>query len=460
MILYMPIAPVYACTTIMVGKKVSNDGSHYIGRTTDTRQLEIAKLVVVPRSDSKGAHVFVDSQNGFRAELPNRKYRCIILPINAGKQPEEGWESGINEKDIGISATETIRTNDRILAVDPFVPNGIAESNIPVIVLPYIDSARAGVERLGALVDRYGMSSAEAVAFIDEKEIWYMEIYSGHQWAAQRMPADVYACIGNDCILGHYDAADNENWIASESIEETARKAGQYRTIDGRFHLAASYAPAKRDYSQLRIWAGRRYFNPSTTGAYDVHTQYEIFAKPEMKISLEKAFALTRDRHEGTDMATEKHGNTRPIGIDRTTQSHFIQFSKGRTPVMWSCMGAPEFALYVPVYATAGRIPHEFANAPLRYASDSFSWQVRVLCDLAARNRARYSAIVRERYAALEKEFISIISRDGIMSEAAANASLKAVARKALQTTHEITRDLVTRFSEDSVNATKTLGKD
>ena len=57
-------------------------------------------------------------------------------------------------------------------------------------------AAREGVERLGALVEQHGISEESAVVFADDNETWYMEIYSGHQWAAIRFPDDSYAVIG------------------------------------------------------------------------------------------------------------------------------------------------------------------------------------------------------------------------------------------------------------------------
>ena len=39
------------------------------------------------------------------------------------------------------------------------------------------------------------------MVFADDKEMWYMERYTGHQWAAIRFPEDRYAVVANDGML-------------------------------------------------------------------------------------------------------------------------------------------------------------------------------------------------------------------------------------------------------------------
>ena len=76
--------------------------------------------------------------------------------------------SGVNEANVGMTATETITSNPRVLGADPLVTyqpakdgkeeaaGGIGEEDIVSIVLPYIHSAREGVIRLGSILEKYG----------------------------------------------------------------------------------------------------------------------------------------------------------------------------------------------------------------------------------------------------------------------------------------------------------------
>ncbi len=453
------VSSALACTTFIVGSEVSKDGSHFIGRTGDAPYLWSASVRRVPgRDDTQPLH-YTDNDTGLAIDLPAMAYSCLITPLHGEYIAENTWwENGVNEMNVGISSTETINTNDQILAVDPFVEGALSEGNIPVLVLPYISTAREGAERVMDLVHTYGMGSAEAVIFIDENEIWYVELYSGHQCAAYRIPENTYACIGNDAMLGLYDKDDTENWMATPEIVETAKAAGTYVEEDGKINLALSYGTPKRDYSQLRVWAGRRYFNPGTAGEYDVNRQYEICAEPEMKIGLDDMFRLSRDRHEGTPQATDLPGsNCRPIGIDRTAESIFIQMKKGEVPMMWCSLCAPEFSLYVPMRADAAEIPAVMANEATTYAPDSIYWQQRNIMNIAATDREAYSDLVRVPFTELEQQWIARLAE---LRAADPDAALADVIGEAEAAINSVTASLITRMAEIAVANTKNLGKD
>ena len=451
--------PVFACTTILVGKDASADGCAYAGRTSDGAEMDITGLKIFPACDEPGTYEYADPENGLTLSLPKKNQRCIILPVYA-KSPDLWWESGFNDAGVGISATETISIRKEILAIDPFTKTGMSEGNIPRLVLPYISSAREGVLYLADMVKKYGMTSPEAVAFIDDDGIWYMEILSGHEWAAHRLPDDEYACIGNDCLLDFYDPEDTENWMGSDKVAELAKQAGTYTELDGRFHLALSYSTGKRDYSQLRIWASRRYFNNAAPDSYDVKTQYTFSVKPEEKIALQDIFALTRDRHENTPQATDVTGTTRPIGIDRTAQAHIFQCKAGTVPVMWSCLCAPEFGVYLPVCNNVSSLPEKLMLSTPTYNENSFSWQLRLISDLAVTDRNKYSRLVRIPFKNLEDLFIQQTKQLPSPTKTEADQALMKVDVAAWNTMSRVKTELITKVSENTVLATKSLGKD
>ena len=461
-----------ACTTVIVGRKASADGSHFVGRTTDSPTFCMTKLTHLPATKSEKLVAYLDKTVNCEFELPRVGYECIALPISQtiseGNASDEAlrdfwWESVINEKRVGISATETTNTRQEALQNDPFVKSGVREGNIPLLVIPYINSAREGVERLGKLVEDYGMMAAEAVIFIDDNEIWYMEIYTGHHYAAQRLPEDCCACIGNDDMLGFYDENDKENWIASAGIVEYAKKSGIYTELDGKFHLALSFGTPKRDYSQLRAWAGRRHFAPSIAGEYDANRQYEIFFKPEKKITLLDAFELTRDRHNGTPQATDKPGNnTRPIAIDRTSQSHFLQYrNTSLAPIMWSCYSAPEFSTYFPVLGIPNKIPTHFDYYKHEYDPNSYMWKLFEIADLATVDRQTYSSLVRDKFSALEKHFVaSLASLDDDFKAHGANDLLLRVTEKVEAEVNKVRTELLETYTKKRIEDTRYLGVD
>ena len=462
----------FACTTIIVGRQVSKDGSHFVGRTVDAPTFCVAKLQYIPAYKAKAPITYCDTTAKLELTLPSTGYACFAVPRNQtvcnGNTSEIAlqdffWESVINEKRVGISATETISTNKKVLAKDPFVKSGLHEGSIPRLVIPYISSAREGVLRLAKLVEEHGMASAEAVIFIDDNEIWYMELYTGHRYAAQRIPENCCACIPNDAMLGFYDKNDTKNWIASKDIIEFAKTSGAYQELDGKFHLALSYGTAKRDYSQLRIWAGRRRFAPSTAGIYDVNRQYEICFKPDKKISLIDAFELSRDRLEGTPQATDKGGNnTRPIGIDRSAQAHFIQFRRNdSSPILWASLAAPEFSVYFPILGMPNEISQNFTYYSLNYNPNAFVWKLYEIANLATTNRKIYSRLVRDKFGALEREFVkSLDSFEYVLNAQDANALLAYVTQESERKANEVKTQILEKYTKKRIDDTKFLGRD
>ena len=181
------------CTTILVGKNASNDHSTMISRTDDGH-FDVKKLVVVEPKDQKRTYKSVISH--VEVPLPENPLRYTACPsVDLSKGV---WAAtGINAANVGVTATETITSNPRVLAADPLVVykkaakrgekdviGGIGEEDIVVLVLPYIRTAREGVLRLASLLEAYGTYESNGIAFNDENEIWWMETIGGHHWMA------------------------------------------------------------------------------------------------------------------------------------------------------------------------------------------------------------------------------------------------------------------------------------
>ena len=144
------------CTTILVGKKASYDGSTMIARNDDAggNHFTAKKYVIVHPEEQPKVYKSVISH--VEIPLPEHPMRYSAAP-NA--IPGQGiWAAcGVNEKNVAMTATETITSNPRVLGADPMVvyqpaedgkaevPGGIGEEDIVVLVLPYINSAREGV---------------------------------------------------------------------------------------------------------------------------------------------------------------------------------------------------------------------------------------------------------------------------------------------------------------------------
>ena len=155
------------CTTLLVGKKASYDGSTFIARNEDSPSGEFTakKFVVIHPEEQPRKYKSVLSH--VEIELPDNPMRYTAMPDALGKIGI--WAAaGVNAENVAMTATETITSNELVLSADPLVEykeatqdhpeviGGIGEEDIVTLTLPYIHSAREGVLRLGSLLETYG----------------------------------------------------------------------------------------------------------------------------------------------------------------------------------------------------------------------------------------------------------------------------------------------------------------
>ena len=183
-----------ACTTILVGKNASYDGSTMIARNDDSGSghFTAKKFTVFQPQDYPAVYKSVIS--GVEIPLPGSGLRITAVP-NAVEGKGLWAASGVNAANVGMTATETITSNPRVLGADPLVKGGIGEEDIVYLVLPYVRSAREGVRRLGSLLEQYGTYEMNGIAFQDVDEVWWLETIGGHHWMARRVPDDVYVVM-------------------------------------------------------------------------------------------------------------------------------------------------------------------------------------------------------------------------------------------------------------------------
>ena len=106
-----------ACTTILVGKKASYDGSTMIARNDDGF-YDVKKLVVV--DPKKQPRKYKSKISHLTIELPDNPMTYTSTP---SVDPSRGiWAAnGINEANVAMTATETISSNPLVLGADPYV---------------------------------------------------------------------------------------------------------------------------------------------------------------------------------------------------------------------------------------------------------------------------------------------------------------------------------------------------
>lgn len=109
-----------SCTTILVGKNASYDGSAIIARDDDSGsgRYDPKRFVAVAPDDQPRHYRSVLSH--VEIELPDNPCRYTIAP-NVLNNRGILAEAGANEHNVAMSATETIAVNERVLGADPMV---------------------------------------------------------------------------------------------------------------------------------------------------------------------------------------------------------------------------------------------------------------------------------------------------------------------------------------------------
>ncbi len=399
------------CTTIIVGQEQTADGSMIVARSEDWDAMEAKNYEIFEDTDN-GQREFVAKDSPFRCELPEKALGYSALsPYNLHGH----WGSaGFNTAGVGMSATESIFSNDEVLKHDPLVENGVAENSVFNITLPYIRTAREGVERLGMLIEKYGIAEGFGIGFVDSKEIWYLETACGHRWLACRMPKDQYFVTGNQSRFRTYDPNDKENYLASADLIEFAEKHGLYNPAQGAFDFHEAYArDIKLDttYNYPRVWGLQQLFSPEIKNDVAKNT-FPVFAKAAHKVTLTELRTAFRFHYDNTEHDPYLNSNPkepyRPVSIFRTTQTHLLQV-RPELPQAIGCinyvaMGMADLGVFLPLYQGITSYPEAYTKGNGESSDDSAYWKFRKIMVLGMTNYNKYAPIIKEAYAKFEAE--------------------------------------------------------
>ena len=407
------------CTTILVGKKATYDGSTMIARNDDSGagHFTAKKFAVV--SPDQQPKVYTSVLSHVTVELPDHPMRYTAMP-NAVEGKGIWAASGVNEAHVAMTATETITSNPRVLGADPLVvyqpaadgkeeiAGGIGEEDLVCLVLPYIRSAREGVLRLGSLLEQYGTYEMNGIAFQDKDEIWWLETIGGHHWMARRVPDEVYVVMPNQLGIDSFDLEDaygeQKNFLCSADLKEFIETYHLNLSMDGSLNprdVFGSHDDADHVYNTPRAWFMERYLNPNTyrwDGALadftPVSDDLPWCMVPEKKITVEDVKYVLSGHYQGTLYDPygsygdkSMRGAYRSIGINRNDFMALIQIRPDMEadcrPVEWIAYGSNAFNALVPFYADVEETPEYLNNTTGRVSTENFYWSSRLIAAMA-----------------------------------------------------------------------------
>lgn len=395
-----------ACTSILVGKQASADGSIFIGRNEDSKAAWPKHFVSHARKTCTKAPVFKSKETGFQLTLPLVRAKYNATP-EWTTEYGEFEEDGFNEYGIAMSATESAYANTRVLAYDPLVKTGIAEEAMVTVVLPYVKTARQGVQRLGDLVSQYGTAETNGILFADQQEAWYLETGSGHHWVAQRIPDDAYAIISNQLAIQTVDFKDPTQFMSSIGIRDFALRHHLWQA-DTPFNfreIFGTQSEADAVYNTPRVWYGQKLLTPSQQ-QQPMSQQLPFIQRPDRPIHFEQIAQFLGSHYQGTPYDPVGNGTTtskhqfRPVSLAKTQESHILQL-RPELPLAianlhWLAMGVTAESLYVPFYAGADQTPADYQIGQQTYDPQSSYWLYKLAGVLVDSHYHRFSPLLKQ----------------------------------------------------------------
>ncbi|HIF9405592.1 C69 family dipeptidase [Photobacterium damselae subsp. damselae] len=457
-----------ACTTILVGNQATKDGSYIVARNEDYQATNAKNFVFHP-AEKPQKEAFHSNANDFTYPAAKEALQYTSMS-DFNTDGKSMGEAGFNSAGVGMSSTETIYNGAKALKVDPYVTKtGIGEDSIENVILPRIHSAKEGVELLGKIIETQGASEGFGVAFVDNDGIWYLETGSGHQWMAEKVPADKYFVSANQGRLQHY-LPNNPNYLASPTLVSFAEQHGLYQAVKGQpfdFHAAYSQdTPNDITYNYPRVWTLQHMYTQGLKTKIDQGKTFPVFLKPTHKLTVADVEQGLRNHYQGTSHDPYANKNPkepyRPVSVFRTQESHVLQvrpnLPKAIGEVEYMAYGMTSLSVYLPYYQGMTKVPHSITLGTDQADDQSANWKFRKLQTLAMMDWNNFAPIVQKAYQnfeqqtaqkqkEMEKQYLAIYKSEPKQAQALINNFEQQTVTDALKLTDQLTNTLFTKLT-------------
>ncbi len=290
------------CTSIMVGKKATTDGSVITSHTCDGRYRT---WVTVEKGQKFLNDTITSIYKGLlRTETPWDMRNVVkVGEIPQARETYTFFNSAypfMNEKQLAMG--ETTITGANIL----FNPKGMFQvEELQRIALQRCTTAREAIRLIGSLIKEYGYGDwGECITIADKNEVWQMEIFGegpnkiGGVWAAQRIPDDHVGVSANISRISVLNLKDPNYFMASDNIFDVALRL---KLWDGKepFKFWKAYGNARKPF-KIREFFILNKMAPSLKLNFETD-ELPFSVKPDKKVSVHDVLALYRETYEGTE---------------------------------------------------------------------------------------------------------------------------------------------------------------
>lgn len=347
-LLALPADAASGCTTILIGRSATADGSvlmatscdgNIMGRVYVQPGMEYPKGTQVPMFYDFPAPAtwqqHLDQMNkGYTKVglLPvDRTWRCIL----AAGHLADSVTGGINEHGVSMGIEylgmkpELVSLKGRVSTcsnhwTSSLIANGLMRAK----------TAREAIQVMGAMAERYGFTyywaptAGCAIPIVDRKEAWIMEIFGpgkdwtpesgepGAVWCAERVPDGEATCNANRSRIAEVDLGNRDRFLASPNVHSLAERLGLWKRGE-RFVWHDVYGAVGDRGNSLREWAAFNALAPSlrleATGD-PKKDRYPFSVKPDRKVNVSTLTSLMRDCFQGTEFDVTRHPAFRRAG--------------------------------------------------------------------------------------------------------------------------------------------------
>lgn len=296
-----------SCTSIMVGKQATTDGSVITSHTCDSWFR--TWMNIVPAKDWKttdSVDIFVGRMHTQTPSDSTKLYRKgrIAQVSHTFKYLDSAYPC-LNEKQLAfgettISGRDTLRNSKGMFNIE----------ELERIALERCSTARQAIELMGNLATKYGYGDdGECLSVADKNEVWIFEIFGegperiGAVWAAVRIPDDHICVSANISRISKIDTKDKKNYMASKNVFEVAKRL---KLWDGKGEFCFWKAYSGGNYfGEPKNYSVREHFIMSalapSLNLSDTVEELPLSVKPDKKVSVQDVSNLLASYYEGTD---------------------------------------------------------------------------------------------------------------------------------------------------------------
>jgi dipeptidase len=395
------IAPAaLACTSMLVSKGASSDGSTLITYSADSHELYGELYYTPARRNPPGAmRDIIEWDTGkFLGRIKEAPITYTVV-------------GNMNEHQLSIG--ESTFTGRKELEG----PAGIVDyGSLIYIALERARTAREAIQVMTSLVAEYGYASTgESFSIADPKEAWILEMIGkgagkkGAVWVARRLPEGYLSAHANQARIRQFPLNDAENTLYSPDVISFAREKGWFTGADKDFSFADTYHPLDFEsvrFAEGRVWSIFRRAAPSAglgveyADGSDLSKRLPLWVKPDKKLAVQDVMGLMRDHFEGTPLDMTKDVGAGPYAVPyrwrpmtwevdgkkylheraiSTQQTGFSFVAQMRSwmpgpvgGVLWFGMDDTFTTVYTPMYAGIRTAPKNFATGVA--SRGEFSW--------------------------------------------------------------------------------------